>query len=167
MTATRTTRGLRILLTIVGLVMLGAGSLSVVFGASSVLGAGDVAADVDSEMRFYAVWYVVAGAFLLRATRRIESKAWAIRLIAAFDVTEPTICSSRCRTSLYGPVTLAERYAAGRYSRRRHAWSGEGRKAPHNVRAIPPTAINPSARRPLADENGTAVARPAPPTQQT
>jgi hypothetical protein len=63
--------------------MLGAGSLSVVFGASSVLGAGDVAADVDSEMRFYAVWYVVAGAFLLRATRRIESKAWAIRLIAA------------------------------------------------------------------------------------
>ena len=83
MTATRTTRGLRILLTVVGVVMLGAGSLSVVFGASSVLGSGDVATDVDSEMRFYAVWYVVAGAFLLRATRRIESKAWAIRLIAA------------------------------------------------------------------------------------
>jgi Domain of unknown function (DUF4345) len=63
--------------------MLIAGSLSVVFGASSVLGAGDVTAEIDSEMRFYAVWYVVAGAFLLRATRRIESEAWTIRLIAA------------------------------------------------------------------------------------
>ena len=63
--------------------MLVAGSLAVVFGASSVLGAGDVTADVDSEMRFYAVWYVVAGAFLLRAPRRIESEAWTIRLVAA------------------------------------------------------------------------------------
>ncbi len=63
--------------------MLVAGSLSVVFGASSMLGAGDVAAYVDSEMRFYAVWYVVAGVFLLRATRRIESEAWTIRLVAA------------------------------------------------------------------------------------
>jgi hypothetical protein len=48
-----------------------------------VLGASDVTADVDSEMRFYAVWYVVAGAFLLRATRRVESETWTIRLIAA------------------------------------------------------------------------------------
>ena len=82
MTATRATRGLRILLTIVGVVMLVAGSLTVVLGASSVLGTDDVTAEVDSEMRFYAVWYVVAGAFLLRATRRIESETWTIRLIA-------------------------------------------------------------------------------------
>ena len=83
MTATRTSRGLRILLTIVSVVMLVAGSLTVVLGASSVLGTDDVTAEVDSEMRFYAVWYVVAGAFLLRATRRIESETWTIRLIAA------------------------------------------------------------------------------------
>jgi hypothetical protein len=82
-TAERTGRGLRILLTIVGVVMMVAGSLSVVFGASSVPRVGDVTADVDSEMRFYAVWYVVAGAFLLRATRRLESEAWTIRLVAA------------------------------------------------------------------------------------
>ena len=63
--------------------MLVAGSLSVVFGASSVLDSGDVTADVDSEMRFYAVWYVVAGAFLLRATRRVEAETWTIRLVAA------------------------------------------------------------------------------------
>jgi hypothetical protein len=67
----------------VSVVMLVAGSLSVVFGASSVLGARDVTAGVDSEMRFYAVWYVVAGAFLLRSTRRVESETWTIRLIAA------------------------------------------------------------------------------------
>jgi Domain of unknown function (DUF4345) len=82
-TAAETKRGLRILLTIISTVMLVAGSLSVVFGASSVLGAGDVTAEVDSEMRFYAVWYVVAGAFLLHATRRVESETWTIRLIAA------------------------------------------------------------------------------------
>jgi uncharacterized membrane protein HdeD (DUF308 family) len=64
-------------------VMVVAGSLSVVLGASSVLGARDIRAGVDSEMRFYAVWYVVAGVFLLRATRRVESEAWTIRLIAA------------------------------------------------------------------------------------
>jgi Domain of unknown function (DUF4345) len=81
--AARTRRGLRILLTIVSVVMMIAGSLSVLFGASSVLGAGDVTAEVDSEMRFYAVWYVVAGAFLLSATRRVESETWTIRLIAA------------------------------------------------------------------------------------
>ena len=83
MTAARTRRGLRLLLTIVSIVMLVAGSLAVVFGASSVLGAGDVTADVDSEMRFYAVWYVVAGAFLLRAAKRVESETWTIRLITA------------------------------------------------------------------------------------
>ena len=71
------------LLTILSVVMLVAGSLSVAFGASSVLGARDVTAEVDSEMRFYAVWYVVAGALLLRATRRVESGTWTIRLIAA------------------------------------------------------------------------------------
>ena len=66
-----------------GIVMLVAGSLSVVLGASSVLGVRDVTAEVDSEMRFYAVWYVVAGALLLRASRRVESETWTIRLVAA------------------------------------------------------------------------------------
>ena len=70
-------------MTIVSVVMLVAGSLSVVFGASSVLDSGDVTADVDSEMRFYAVWYVVAGAFLMRSTRRVEAETWTIRWVAA------------------------------------------------------------------------------------
>ncbi len=76
-------RALRILITAMGLVMVVVGSVSVLFGASSLVGAGDFTAAVDSEMRFYAVWYAVAGAFLLRAARRVAAEAWTVRLVAA------------------------------------------------------------------------------------
>jgi hypothetical protein len=75
-------RGLRILLTAMGSIMLVVGTASVLLGASSVLSAGDFTAAIDSEMRFYAVWYVVAGAVLLRASRNVGVETWTIRLIA-------------------------------------------------------------------------------------
>jgi hypothetical protein len=75
-------RGLRILLTAMGSVMLVVGTATVLLGASSVLSAGDFTAAIDSEMRFYAVWYVVAGAVLLRASRNVGVETWTIRLIA-------------------------------------------------------------------------------------
>jgi Domain of unknown function (DUF4345) len=74
-------RGLRILLTAMGSVMLVVGTATVLLGASSVLSAGDFTAAIDSEMRFYAVWYVVAGAVLLRASRNVGVETWTIRLI--------------------------------------------------------------------------------------
>jgi len=55
----------------------------VLIGGDSVLNHGDVSADVDSELRFYAAWYVVAGALLLRAVRRIESEALIVRAVGA------------------------------------------------------------------------------------
>ena len=74
---------MQVLLIVLGLVMVGAGTWTVVLGADSVPRAGIVTPDVDTEMRFYAVWYVVAGVMLLSATRRVESERFLIRLVAA------------------------------------------------------------------------------------
>jgi hypothetical protein len=75
-------RGLRILLRVMGAVMMIVGSASVLLGASSVVRAGDFTAAIDSEIRFFAVWYVVAGAVLLRATRNVVAEKLTIRLVA-------------------------------------------------------------------------------------
>jgi hypothetical protein len=66
-----------------GAVMVVAGAVTVILGAAFVPNEGTVTPDVDSEMRFYAVWYVAAGALLLRAVARVESETWVIRLVAA------------------------------------------------------------------------------------
>ncbi len=60
-----------------------AGTLTVVLGIESVVGAGDASASLDSELRFYAAWYVLAGILLLRTVRRVESEALIIRLVFA------------------------------------------------------------------------------------
>jgi len=62
-----------VVVTVLGIVAVAAGAHTVLIGGDSVLNHGDVSAGVDSELRFYAAWYVVAGALLLRAVRRIES----------------------------------------------------------------------------------------------
>lgn len=76
-------RGLQALLTVMGVVMVGAGAGTVLLGAASVPDEGTITPDVDTEMRFYAVWYVVVGILLLRAVRRVESETFVVRLVAA------------------------------------------------------------------------------------
>ena len=66
-----------------GFVALVAGLGTVLFGVESIVGAEPVSATVDSEMRFYAVWYVGAGMILIRSARRVESDTTPIRAIAA------------------------------------------------------------------------------------
>ena len=69
------------LLGLLSLVMIVAGSVTVVMGAESVLREGSFTTDIDSELRFYAVWYVAAGIMLARAVPRVESEALTIRLV--------------------------------------------------------------------------------------
>jgi len=76
-------RGLRIVLTILGAVALTLGALSLVMGAAVVPGGDEVSASVDSELRFYAAWYTAAGVVLLRIARRAESEGRTLRFIAA------------------------------------------------------------------------------------
>lgn len=59
------------------------GGLSVLFGASLVPDEGTVTPDVDTEMRFFSVWYAAGGVALLSSMRRLESAGTTIRLIGA------------------------------------------------------------------------------------
>ena len=80
----RATRGaLQIFLAILGSVMVIAGLGTVLLGAASIVGAEDVSGTVDSEMRFYAVWYVGAGMLLLRSVPRVESERKIVGAVAA------------------------------------------------------------------------------------
>lgn len=75
----RLRRSLQVFLTILGLVAIAAGLSTALFGATTVAGVDEASPAVDSEMRFFAVWYAAAGAALLRAIPRIEARAALIR----------------------------------------------------------------------------------------
>jgi hypothetical protein len=76
-------RGLQVTLTILGSVALVLGALTVLTGGATVPEAGDVSASVESELRFYAAWYVAAGIVVLRTVRRVESAGGTIRAVSA------------------------------------------------------------------------------------
>jgi hypothetical protein len=79
----RSLRGLRIFLTILGSVAVLAGASTLTLGAESIAGVEEASPAVDSEMRFYAVWYVAAGVLLIRAVPRVEIESTFIRVVAA------------------------------------------------------------------------------------
>lgn len=83
MTPQASRRGLQLLLRLLGLVAFLAGLGTVLFGVASIAGAEHVSGTVDSEMRFYAVWYAGAGLLLLQSARSVEEDATIIRGIAA------------------------------------------------------------------------------------
>lgn len=58
------------LLEVIGGIATLAGARGVVVGAAEAPGHAAVSANVDSEYRFYAAWYLVFGLTLLRAARR-------------------------------------------------------------------------------------------------
>jgi hypothetical protein len=72
-------RGLQTVLTAIGIVATVAGTDGLVRGGASVLRGGEVSANVDSELRFYATWYAVLGLLVLRAARRPEAETAVIR----------------------------------------------------------------------------------------
>jgi hypothetical protein len=76
-------RGLQVVLTFLGIVAVAAGGYTVLTGGDSVLDRGTVSAGVDSELRFYAAWYLVAGVLVLRAVRRVEAEALIVRAVGA------------------------------------------------------------------------------------
>lgn len=72
----------RLLLVLLGAVALVAGGATVLLGATSIPGAGSVSPTADSELRFYAVWYVGAGLAMLRSARDPWAHAATIRALA-------------------------------------------------------------------------------------
>jgi hypothetical protein len=78
-----TRRGLQVFLTLLGGIALIAGTLSVLFGVYIVPDHGRVTASVDSEMRFYAVWYAAMGLVVLRVVPKVEAAQGTVRAVAA------------------------------------------------------------------------------------
>ena len=79
----RKVTALRVFVGLLGLVALMTGASTVVFGVRSIVGVEVVTPTIDSEMRFFAVWYAGVGVLLLRAAPRAESEATTIRAVAA------------------------------------------------------------------------------------
>lgn len=75
-------RLLQIFVTILGVVALVAGGSTMILGAESVIGVDDYSATLDSELRFYSVWYALTGVVLLRASRRVASATATVRAVS-------------------------------------------------------------------------------------
>jgi hypothetical protein len=76
-------RGLQVFVFLLGVVAVVAGLDTVVRGADGVLDHGEVSASVDSELRFYAAWYVLVGVTMLQASRNVERQTTVIRAVMA------------------------------------------------------------------------------------
>lgn len=76
-------RGLQVLLLLLGVVALSAGLLTLLGGAASIAGADDVSPSVDSEVRFYATWYALAGLGILHAARDPAAAGTTVRAVGA------------------------------------------------------------------------------------
>lgn len=113
-------RGLSAVLAGLGGVAILAGSHDVLRGALGVRGTRTTPVDpsLDSELRFFAAWYVVAGALMVRAARAPEREGSAVRLISAgwFVAALGRLLSLRSAGrphELYVALTAAELVIAG------------------------------------------------------
>jgi hypothetical protein len=70
--------------TIVGfaVVAIVTGTLTVFFGTAVIPRGGSATASVESELRFYGAWYLGAGLFLASLARRIEHRAFELRMVS-------------------------------------------------------------------------------------
>ena len=76
-------RGLRRTLYVVAIVPIVTGALTMVLGADSVPSPGDPSANLESELRFYSVWWIGAGVFLLWLAPRVEERTLELRAFFA------------------------------------------------------------------------------------
>ncbi len=76
-------RGLQALVMVLATVAVVAGAVTVLTGGAFVLEAGGVSPSVDSELRFYAAWYVGLGVLLFWTVPRIERAGITIRTVCA------------------------------------------------------------------------------------
>ena len=83
MTESRSLRNLRRTLSVVGWVPILAGAATVVLGAESIPDAGPENANLESELRFYAVWWIAAGCFVLWLAPRVGERTRELRVFCA------------------------------------------------------------------------------------
>ena len=74
-------RALGVFLAILGTVAVVFGLVGVVTGGAGVIDHGDFSNEIDSEIRFFAAWYVAAGALILRAARHPATETVTVRIL--------------------------------------------------------------------------------------
>ena len=72
---------LQALLTIGGGVAIATGIFTVAAGADGVPGDNAASASVESELRFFAVFWIAYGVALLRVAPRVDTATWAVRAL--------------------------------------------------------------------------------------
>jgi hypothetical protein len=73
-------RNLRRTLYVVGAIPIVTGALTVGLGADSVPAPGDPSPNLESELRFYSVWWIGAGLFLIWVAPRVEERTLELRV---------------------------------------------------------------------------------------
>jgi hypothetical protein len=76
-------RGLTRTLYVLSIVPIVAGALTAFLGADSVPSPGDPSPNLESELRFYAVWWIGAGLFLAWLAPRVAERTLEVRVFAA------------------------------------------------------------------------------------
>jgi hypothetical protein len=72
--------GLRRTLYVLAVVPIATGSLTLFLGADSVPSPGEPSANLESELRFYSVWWIGAGLFVAWLAPRIEERTLELRV---------------------------------------------------------------------------------------
>ncbi len=71
---------LRRTLYVVAVIPVVTGALTAFLGADSVPSPGNPSPNLESELRFYSVWWIGAGAFLLWLAPRVEERTLELRV---------------------------------------------------------------------------------------
>jgi hypothetical protein len=79
----RSLRNLQRTLYVIAWVPILAGLWTVVAGGESIPAAGDLNANVESELRFYSVWWIGAGIFLLWLVPQVAERTRELRVFCA------------------------------------------------------------------------------------
>ena len=74
---------LRRTLYVLGVIPIFAGAATVLLGADSVTGGGEASPNLESELRFYSVWWIGAGLFLIWLAPRVEERTLETRAFCA------------------------------------------------------------------------------------
>jgi hypothetical protein len=80
---------LRRTLYVLGAIPIIAGASTVILGSESIPSAGDPGANLESELRFYSVWWIGAGLFLWWLAPRVEERTRELRVFCALLFLAP------------------------------------------------------------------------------
>jgi len=80
---TRSLKNLQRTLYALAVIPVVAGAATALFGSDSIPAAGRATASIESELRFYSIWWIGAGIFLAWVAARVEERKRELRVFCA------------------------------------------------------------------------------------